>query len=113
MVIGPSNPLISVAPILKLVGALLPRQRTVAVSPIVGGAALKGPTVAMMTAMGHPPNVVEVARMYAEVASRFVLDERDAGLVQPIEQLGYRTMVCDTVMSDGGKRLAAVVLGAV
>jgi LPPG:FO 2-phospho-L-lactate transferase len=113
VIVGPSNPLISVAPILRLVGPHLPRARTVAVSPIVGGVALKGPTVEMMIAMGHSPSPVEVARMYLASASGFVLDEHDRNLASAIEDLGYRTIVCDTVMKDGGKALARAILRSV
>ena len=112
VVIGPSNPLISIAPILALVRRELARERTVAVSPIVAGRALKGPTVEMMRALGPDPNPVEVARLYRDVASAFVLDARDRELSGEIEELGYRVIVCDTIMGDGGRTLAAAVLGA-
>jgi LPPG:FO 2-phospho-L-lactate transferase len=113
VVIGPSNPLISIDPILRVTGPHLSRERTVAVSPIVAGAALKGPTVEMMRAMGLDPNPVEVARMYRDVASGYVLDERDGNLAGQIEELGYRTILCDTVMRDGGRTLAKSVLSYV
>jgi LPPG:FO 2-phospho-L-lactate transferase len=113
VVIGPSNPLISIAPILHLVRDALVRERTVAVTPIVAGAALKGPTVEMMRAVGPAPHPVEVARMYQPVAGSFVLDQRDRALAPAIEGLGYRTVVCDTVMRDGGRTLARAVLGDV
>ncbi len=113
VVIGPSNPLISIEPILRVIGAKLPRQRTVAVTPIVEGIALKGPTVEMMRALGIEPNPVEVARMYRDVASGFVLDERDRGIAGQIEELGFRTILCDTVMRDGGRTLARAVLSYV
>jgi LPPG:FO 2-phospho-L-lactate transferase len=112
VVIGPSNPLISIAPILTVLRAKLPRDRTVAISPIVGGASLKGPTVTMMLAMGHEASALAVARMYADVAGAFVLDSRDADLASQVEALGYRTVVCDTVMKDGGGGLAAAILAA-
>ena len=112
VIIGPSNPLISVDPILKVVGQRMPRDRTVAISPIVAGASLKGPTVEMMRAVGREPNPVEVARMYHDVASGFVLDIRDRGLAAQVEKLGFRTVVVDTVMSDGGSALAARILEA-
>ena len=85
----------------------------VAVTPIVGGMALKGPTVEMMRALGHAPDPVEVARMYRDVAATFVLDERDRGLASAIDELGYRTLVTDTVMRDGGRKLAGALLGHV
>ncbi|TAN33103.1 2-phospho-L-lactate transferase [bacterium] len=112
IVIGPSNPLISIAPILKVIGSHLPRDRTTAVTPIVGGMALKGPTVEMLRAMGTEPTPLEVARTYRDLAAGFVLDSRDSGLRSAIEDLGYRTLVCDTVMRDGGAALAAAILGA-
>jgi LPPG:FO 2-phospho-L-lactate transferase len=113
VIIGPSNPLISIAPILQLVRDELTPGRTVAVTPIIGGLALKGPTVEMMRALGHAPDPVEVARMYRGLAGTFVVDERDRALAGPIEALGYRTFVCDTVMHDGGRKLASVLLGDV
>jgi LPPG:FO 2-phospho-L-lactate transferase len=113
VVIGPSNPLISIAPILDLTRDALVRERTVAVTPIVRGAALKGPTVEMMRALGPAPNPIEVARLYRDVAGAFVLDERDRELTGAIQELGYRAIVCDTVMRDGGIALARAVLGDV
>jgi LPPG:FO 2-phospho-L-lactate transferase len=110
VVIGPSNPLISIAPILRVLGAHMPRDRTIAVAPIVGGVALKGPTVAMMQALGFEPSPIAVAQMYAGVAATFVVDSRDAALAPAIEALGYRVMVVDTVMTDGGRGLAAAIL---
>jgi LPPG:FO 2-phospho-L-lactate transferase len=112
VIIGPSNPLISVAPILAIVEGSVPRERTIAVSPIVGGAALKGPTVKMMSAMGQVPTPLGVARLYTGVAARFVIDQRDAAGAAEVEGLGYRTLVCDTVMKDGGRGLAAAILAA-
>ena len=112
IVIGPSNPLISIDPILKVVGPHLARERTVAITPIVGGVALKGPTVEMFRALGFEPSPLEVARKYRGVAGAFVLDVRDGGLASAIEQLGYRVVVCDTVMSDGGFVLAGAILAA-
>ncbi|HSP08469.1 MAG TPA: 2-phospho-L-lactate transferase [Candidatus Dormibacteraeota bacterium] len=113
IVIGPSNPMISVAPILQLVGLHMNRARSVAVTPIVGGAALKGPTVEMMRALGVEPGPLEVARLYREVAGTFVLDERDRAIAGEIEGLDYRVLFCDTVMKDGGRVLAEALLARV
>ena len=110
VVIGPSNPLISIDPILEVARDSIPRERTVAVTPLVAGAALKGPTVEMMRALGLDATPVAIARRYRPVASRFILDERDRELSAEIEALGYRVSVCDTVMRDGGSRLAEAVL---
>ncbi|HEY8816343.1 MAG TPA: 2-phospho-L-lactate transferase [Candidatus Dormibacteraeota bacterium] len=112
VVIGPSNPLISIAPILRVLGPHVPRDRTVAISPIVGGVALKGPTVAMMRAMGFEASPVAVARMYAGAANAFVVDTQDAALAPEVEALGCRAIVNDTVMTDGGERLAGAILAA-
>jgi LPPG:FO 2-phospho-L-lactate transferase len=112
VIIGPSNPLISIAPILRIIGPQMRRDRTVAITPIVGGAALKGPTVEMMRALGPEPNPIEVARMYRDVASGFVIDRRDAEHVAEIEDMGIRMLVIDTVMSDGGGALAAGIFEA-
>ena len=110
IVIGPSNPLISIDPILAVVGRHMPRQRTVAITPIVGGKALKGPTVEMLLALGLEPSPLEVARRYKDVAATFVLDVHDAELGPAVEEVGYRVIVCDTVMHDGGGALAAAIL---
>ena len=112
VIIGPSNPLISIAPITRVIGPHIPRDRTVAITPIVAGVSLKGPTVEMMRAVGRPPTPVEVGRMYREIAGSFILDSRDAGLVTAMDEMGYRTLVMDTVMSDGGGALAARILEA-
>jgi LPPG:FO 2-phospho-L-lactate transferase len=112
VIIGPSNPLISIAPILEVIGAHIPRERTVAITPIVRGAALKGPTVEMMRAVGLEPTPVAVARMYRDVAATFVLDSRDEGLAADVREMGLRTLVFDTVMADGGAALAGAILQA-
>jgi LPPG:FO 2-phospho-L-lactate transferase len=112
VIVGPSNPLISIGPILKVVGRQLHRERTVAVTPIVGGTALKGPTAEMLRALGFEATPQEVARSYAHVAGTFVLDSRDAGAAGDIEAMGYRVIVCDTVMADGGAGLAKSIVEA-
>ncbi len=109
IVIGPSNPLISIDPILLLARGHIERDKTVAVTPIVGGIALKGPTVEMMRGLGFEASPVEVARRYRDVCSWFVLDEKDRVLAPAIEALGYRVTVFDTVMDDGGQRLATLL----
>ena len=112
VVVGPSNPAISIAPILAVLRGRIPRERTIAVSPIVAGAALKGPTVEMMRALGVDPTPVEVARGYRDVAAGFVLDVRDGAQAPEIEALGYRVVVTDTVMRDGGVGLARALFAA-
>ena len=111
VVIGPSNPLISIDPALAVVGSALRRDVAVAVSPIVGGHALKGPTVEMMRAMKLDPSPVEIARRYRDWCSGFVLDEQDGDLAPEIKGLGYAVHVSDTVMAgNGAARLARDLL---
>jgi LPPG:FO 2-phospho-L-lactate transferase len=121
VVICPSNPLVSIAPILAVPGMLeaidaarARGARTVAVSPIVGGRALKGPADRMLVALGHQASALGVARLYAGLCDLFVLDAVDAGLAPAVEALGMRTLVTDTIMTDDASRarLAAEVLGA-
>ena len=110
IVIGPSNPFVSIDPIIRVAGRWIAREKTVAVTPLVGGVALKGPTAAMMRAFGMEVSPVEVARRYSAVCSRFVLDEADRELAPAIEKLGLEVRVLDTVMEDGGRALAAALL---
>lgn len=118
IVIGPSNPIVSIGPILALAIAGRISQRAhagvpvVAVSPIVGGVALKGPADRMLVSLGHESTALGVARIYREIATVFVLDTVDAALEPEIAALGLRTLVTDTVMADdvGRARLARSVL---
>lgn len=112
VVIGPSNPVVSTWPVLRLLGDRLHRGRTVAVSPTVGGRALKGPTVEMMRQLGRDPSPAGVAAEYRALAGWFVLDEDDAGAETAVANLGYRVLVTDTVMTDAGAaaRLARAIL---
>jgi len=121
IVIGPSNPFVSIEPILSVTGieAGLQTARSrgapvVAVSGIVGGRAIKGPADRMLVSLGHESTALGVARRYTGIADVFVLDERDAALEPAIQDLGLRTVVTDTIMSDDGARahLAADVLAA-
>ena len=90
------------------------RVKTIAVSPIVGGAAIKGPAAAMLAALGHEVSALGVARIYADLAGAFVLDETDRALEPAIRQLGLHTTVAATIMRDAPSRaaLARVVMAA-
>ena len=119
IVIAPSNPFVSVQPILGVAGIEAGLQaarargvRVVAVSGIVGGKALKGPADRMLASLGHEASALGVARQYTGIADVFVLDSVDAELEAPIQALGLRTLVTDTIMGDdaGRARLAAEVL---
>jgi LPPG:FO 2-phospho-L-lactate transferase len=112
VVIGPSNPLLSVDPITALIGPHLERERVIAIAPIIGGRALKGPTVALMAQLGEEPTALGVARHYAGLASGFVLDAADRELSDAVARLGMSPHVLDTVMAgaEGEERLAREVL---
>jgi LPPG:FO 2-phospho-L-lactate transferase len=118
IVIAPSNPVVSIGPVLALPGlaARLAEHRShvVAVSPIVAGAALKGPADRMLRELGGEATVVEVARRYRAVAGTLVIDEADAGLAAAVEDEGVRCVVTSTVMADAevAARLARVTLQA-
>ncbi len=119
VVIAPSNPIVSIGPMRSLPGVddLLTsrRDRVVAVSPIVGGAALKGPADRMLTELGHESSVVGVARLYAAIASVLVIDPADAHLADAVESAGMRCVVCPSVMSDPAvaRHLAEITLASV
>lgn len=104
VMIAPSNPLVSIGPIRSLPGAeeLLASRRDdcVAISPIVGGAALKGPADRMLTELGHEPTVVGVARLYAPIASVLVIDPADAALADAVEAEGLTCVIQPSIMSE-------------
>jgi LPPG:FO 2-phospho-L-lactate transferase len=112
VVIGPSNPVISIEPILRLAGEAVDRARTVAISPVVGGRALKGPTVEMLRALRGAATPEALALGYAPRARWFVLDERDAAAFEAVEEAGLEPIILDTVMEDaaGSRRLARRLL---
>jgi LPPG:FO 2-phospho-L-lactate transferase len=122
IVIAPSNPLVSVAPILDVPGMrqalAAARARGVpvaAVSPIIGGKALKGPADRMLAALGHESSALGVARLYANLIDTYVLDAEDADTARAVEALGLQPVVTDTIMRDDASRarLAGEVLAAI
>ncbi len=118
VVVCPSNPVVSIDPVLAVPGvreALAGRRdRIVAVSPIVAGAALKGPADRLLAELGVPPTAVGVARWYAPWVGTLVIDEADTPLAGDVEAEGVRCVVAPTVMSslERSAALARVVLGA-
>jgi LPPG:FO 2-phospho-L-lactate transferase len=110
VVIAPSNPIVSIGPIRALSGVddalRAVRERVVAVSPIVGGRALKGPADRMLTELGHEASVVGVARLYAPVCGTLVVDTVDAALADAVRAEGLACVVTDTVMSDAARAAA-------
>jgi len=118
VVVCPSNPIVSIGPVLAVPGiadALRARRAdAVAVSPIIAGAALKGPADRLLTELGHESSVVGVARLYAPYVATMVIDEADAGLAPAVEAAGIRPVVAPTIMHgpDEAAALARVVLEA-
>jgi LPPG:FO 2-phospho-L-lactate transferase len=110
LIVCPSNPFISVDPILAVPGireALRRRrERVAAISPIVGGRALKGPAAAMMKSMRARAAAAEVAKLYADFAGVFVLDEVDRKQAAEVEKMGVRPVVTNTIMSGRRERIA-------
>jgi LPPG:FO 2-phospho-L-lactate transferase len=102
IVITPSNPFVSIDPILAVPGVAdalrRPRRPVVAVSPIVGGKAVKGPLAKMMAERGLEPSALGIARHYGRLVDGWVIDTVDRALASQIEALGCRVMVRDTVM---------------
>lgn len=119
VIVAPSNPIVSLGPIRALPGVdealRRNRRRTVAISPIVAGAALKGPADRMLRELGHEASVVGVARLYAEIASTLVIDESDRALLGAVTEAGTNCLVTSTIMSDveTTTRLATTVLDAI
>ena len=121
VLIAPSNPIVSIGPILAVPGlsealgeAKGRGARIGAVSGIVGGKALKGPADRMLATLGYEPTALGVARGYAGLIDTFVLDTVDAALAPAVEALGIRAVVADTIMTDDDSRtrLARLALEA-
>jgi LPPG:FO 2-phospho-L-lactate transferase len=112
----PSNPIVSIGPILAIPGmrALLTSATApkVAVSPIVSGHALRGPADTMLAGLGHLPSCVGVAQLYQDLIDGFVIDSLDRHLAGAIEALGMQVLVTDTIMrqTPDRDRLASEVL---
>lgn len=104
IVICPSNPIVSVGPILAVPGlrdaVLAADAPVIAVSPIVGGQALKGPAAEMLAALGHEVSALGVARMYRDMLAGLVIDHADAAQANAIEALGLRVLVSNTIMTS-------------
>jgi LPPG:FO 2-phospho-L-lactate transferase len=102
ILICPSNPLISIGPILAVPGvheALRARKQSViAVCPIVGGKSLKGPSDKMLAELGHEPSALGVAKLYADFTGTLVIDPADKTQAEAIRKLGMKVEVVPTVM---------------
>ncbi|MBS0549506.1 MAG: 2-phospho-L-lactate transferase [Proteobacteria bacterium] len=104
VVFCPSNPFVSVAPILAVPDVRVALQRAkvprIAVTPIVGGQAIKGPAAKMLAELGHDVSALGVAKYYQRLVDGFMLDAQDAALKPEIEHLGLKVKVADTMMRD-------------
>jgi len=116
LLVCPSNPLVSIGPILAVPGIAAAirdtRAPVVAVSPIVGGAPVKGPADKLMRGLGHEVSALGVARLYRDWVDGFLLDERDEALADEVAALGFAVRVTDTIMRDAAasERLVATAL---
>lgn len=110
IVIGPSNPLISIDPILAVDGVRDAMAESgapvMAVSPIVGGRAIKGPTAKMMAELGQDVSVEGIASHYSDLATHLVIDETDAPLADAVRECGMAASVAPTVMQSLEDRVA-------
>jgi LPPG:FO 2-phospho-L-lactate transferase len=118
VVIAPSNPIVSIGPLLAVPGireAVVDRRSdTVAVSPIVAGAALKGPADRLLAELGHESSVTGVARLLHDLTATLVVDEADEALAPEVEHEGVGCVVRPTIMSGPAEAaaLARAVLAA-
>lgn len=108
VILAPSNPVISIGPILAVPGireAVTAASMVVGISPIVAGRAIKGPAVAMLEALGLPTSALGVADCYQGLLHVLVLDTADGGLAGQVRGRGLEAHVCDTMMVSAGARL--------
>lgn len=110
VILAPSNPIVSIGPILAVPGlrdALAHSRATrVAISPIIAGEVVKGPAAKMLQTLGHEVSAVGVARIYQGLVDLMVIDEQDAALAPAVEALGMSCLVTDTIMSSDEKKAA-------
>ena len=113
IVICPSNPYISIDPILAVAGYREAMRDAVCVSPIIGGKAVKGPAAKMMSELGLEPSSLAVARHYCGLIRALVIDEADAHEAAAIEAQGVRAVTAPTLMAgpEDAERLARIVMG--
>ncbi len=116
IILPPSNPIVSIGPILALPGVRTALQNTaapiVAVSPLVAGKPIKGPADRLLGGLGIEVSAAGVAGMYADFLDTFVLDTQDAGQRERLERQGFQVIVADTIMSDIAKSetLAKIIM---
>jgi len=119
LVIAPSNPFVSIDPVLAIPGVRQAvqdrRDRNVAISPIVGGGAVKGPAADLMQAFGHPVSAAGIAGVYRDLAAHLVIDSADSNLADDVAATGMTPHVTDTMMKslDIASALAWFTISAV
>ncbi len=110
ILIGPSNPFLSIDPMLALPGIFQrikeSRARCVAVSPIIGGAAIKGPTAKLMSELGEEASPAGIARHYAEFVDALVFDRVDTSWAESVAELGVRPVLMQTLMETREQKVA-------
>lgn len=117
VIVCPSNPILSIGPILGLPeirDALRAHSDVLAVTPIIGGRALKGPADRLLVSLGYASSAATVASLYADFLHAFALDETDRHEAEVVDKLGIRPIALDTVMVDraASTRLARDLLSA-
>jgi LPPG:FO 2-phospho-L-lactate transferase len=104
VILCPSNPIVSIGPILALPGLRKALQKTeakiLAISPIVAGKPIKGPAAKIMSGIGMEVSATQVAEIYREFLDFFIIDEQDQSLQEEISSLGCRVIVADTIMKN-------------
>jgi LPPG:FO 2-phospho-L-lactate transferase len=119
LVLAPSNPFVSLDPILVVDGVrealVARRERVVAISPIIAGSAVKGPLAGMLETLGPARGALGVAELLAPLATAFVLDDADVALAPAVVELGLRAIVVPSLMRDleTSRRLAEVAISSV
>lgn len=108
IVICPSNPWVSIDPILAVPGLreAVQSRPVIAVSPIIGGRTIKGPAAKMFAELGFEPSALAVCQHYGNLLTAFVMDEEDQHLAQSLQELGIRTLVTKTIMHTDQDRQA-------
>ena len=110
LVLCPSNPYLSVGPILSIPGVRVGLESfaglRVAVSPIVGGSALRGPAAKMMGELGDDVSCAAVARQYKGITDAFLIDHQDSGLASDIEEMGINAVPADIIMETEADKVA-------
>ncbi len=98
VVICPSNPWVSIDPILQVIKKV--NKPVVAVSPIIGGKTVKGPAAKMYSELGIEPSALAVANHYRNILTSFVLDNADLSMENDMKKLNIKTLITDTLMNN-------------